>query len=147
MTQAEKSKKILVIGGGVGGMETARIATLRGHKVTLIEKDSELGGMVAALALNPLMAEFRNIVDYLGAQMRKLKVDVRICKEATVADVEELRPDVVILATGSSMILPEVTKGRPGVMDYIQAVRRKTSNRPKSRYLGVSRCYTGHLAC
>lgn len=125
LTQAEKSKKILVIGGGVGGMETARIATLRGHKVTLIEKDSELGGMVAALALNPLMAEFRNIVDYLGAQMRKLKVDVRICKEATVADVEELRPDVVILATGSSMILPEVTKGRPGVMDYIQAVRRK----------------------
>jgi thioredoxin reductase len=125
LTQAEKSKKILVIGGGVGGMETARIATLRGHKVTLIEKDSELGGMVAALALNPLMAEFRNIVDYLAAQMRKLKVDVRICKEATAADVEELRPDVVILATGSSMILPEVTKGKPGVMDYIQAVRRK----------------------
>jgi len=127
LIQAEKSKKILVIGGGVAGMEAARIATLRGHKVTLIEKEYELGGMVGALALNPLMAEFRNIVDYLAVQMRKLKVDVRVCKEATAVDVEELRPEIVILAAGSSIILPEVTKGKPGIMTYIQAVRRKAA--------------------
>ncbi len=124
LTLAEKPKKVLVIGGGVGGMEAARIATLRGHKVTLMEKDSELGGMVAALANTKLTADFRNIVDYLGTQMRKLKVDVRVCKEATVADVEELKPDVVILAAGSSMIVPEVVKGKPGVMDHIEACKR-----------------------
>jgi len=125
LTPAAKPKSVLVIGGGVGGMEAARIATLRGHKVTLIEKDSELGGMVATLALTPLTAEFRNIVDFLATQMRKLKVEVRVCKEATVADVEELKPEVVIVATGSSMILPEVVKGKPGVMTHIEALRRK----------------------
>jgi 2,4-dienoyl-CoA reductase-like NADH-dependent reductase (Old Yellow Enzyme family)/thioredoxin reductase len=125
LTKAKSPKKVLVIGGGVGGMEAARIATLRGHKVTLIEKDSELGGMVAALALTKLTGEFRNIVDYLAAQMRKLKVDVRVCKEATIADVQELKPDVIIIAAGSSMVIPEVAKGKPGVMSHIEACRRQ----------------------
>ena len=125
LTSAEKPKRVLVIGGGVGGMEAARIAALRGHQVTLMEKDSELGGMVAALALTPLTAEFRNIVDYLATQMRKLKVDVRVCREATTADVEELKPDVVIVATGSSLVLPEVTRGKPGVLTHIEALRKK----------------------
>ena len=125
LTTAEKPKKVLVIGGGVGGMEAARIAALRGHKVTLIEKEPELGGMVAALALNPMMAEFGNIVDYLATQMRKLKVEVRVCQEVTVADVEELKPDVVILAAGSSLILPEETRDKPGVMTHIESLKRK----------------------
>jgi len=125
LTKAKSPKKVLVIGGGVGGMEAARIATLRGHKVTLMEKDPELGGMVAALALTKLTGEFRNIVDYLATQMRKLKVDVRVCKEATIADVQELKPDVVIVAAGSSMVIPEVAKGKPGVMSHIEACRRQ----------------------
>ena len=123
LTPAQKQKKVLVIGSGVGGMEAARIAALRGHKVTLMEKEPELGGMVAALALTPMTAEFRNIIDFLATQMRKLHVDVRVCKEATAADVEELKPDVVILAAGSSMFVPEVAKGKPGVMDHIEAVK------------------------
>jgi len=64
-------------------------------------------------------------VDYLATQMRKLKVEVRVCQEVTVADVEELKPDVVILATGSSLILPEETRGKPGVMNHIEALKRK----------------------
>ena len=125
LTAAEKSKKVLVIGGGVAGMEAARIATLRGHKVTLIEKDLELGGMVATLALNPLTAEFRNIVDYLATQMGKLEVEVRVCREATATDVEELKPDVVILATGSSAIIPEIASGKPGVMTHSEALKKR----------------------
>ena len=125
LTPAERPKKVLVVGSGVGGMEAARIAALRGHQVTLMEKDSELGGMVAALALNPAMAEFGNIVDYLAAQMRKLKVDVRVCKEVTATDVEDLKPDVVMLATGSSLTLPEITRGKPGVMTHIESLKRQ----------------------
>jgi 2,4-dienoyl-CoA reductase-like NADH-dependent reductase (Old Yellow Enzyme family)/thioredoxin reductase len=125
LTQAEKPKKVLVIGGGVGGMEAARIAALRGHTVTLMEKDSHLGGMVSVLALNPLTAEFGNIVTYLSTQMRKLGVDVRICKEATIANVEELKPDVVILATGSSPTIPEIAQGKLGVMTHSQASKEK----------------------
>jgi pyruvate/2-oxoglutarate dehydrogenase complex dihydrolipoamide dehydrogenase (E3) component len=102
-------------------MEAARIATMRGHKVTLMEKDKELGGMVLALARTRLTSEFQNFLDYLGVQMRKLNVDVRLCKETTAADVADLKPDVVIVATGSSMVIPDVAKGKPGVMDHIEA--------------------------
>jgi len=122
---AERSKKVLVIGGGVGGMEAARITAMRGHKVTLIEKEPQLGGMVATLALNPLTAEFQNIVTYLATQMRKRGVDVRVCKEATIDDVVELGPDVAILATGSMAVLPEVAREKPGVMTHEQASREQ----------------------
>lgn len=125
LTPAKKPKKVLVIGGGVGGMEAARIAALRGHKVTLIEKDSELGGMVTALAQAKLMTQFMNIVNYLGNQMRRLKIDVHICKEASIRDVEELKPDVVVLATGASAVIPEVARGKPGVMTHKEAMKRK----------------------
>ncbi|MFH0768414.1 MAG: FAD-dependent oxidoreductase [Chloroflexota bacterium] len=125
LTAAEKQKRVLVIGGGVAGMEAARVARLRGHKVTLIEKEPELGGMVATLALNPPTAEFRNIIDYLATQMRKLQVDVRVCREAQVASIEEFKPDVIILATGSSPTIPEVAEGKPGVMTLDRALKEQ----------------------
>jgi len=123
LTPAEKPKRVVVIGGGVAGMEAARICRLRGHRVTLFEKGAELGGMVAALALTPTTGELGNIVKYLGTQMRKLEVDVRVCKEAALADVEELAPDAVIVATGSRMQLPDLVQGKPWVMDHMEALR------------------------
>lgn len=125
LTPAEEPKKVLVIGGGVGGMEAARIAALRGHDVTLMEKTSELGGIVAALARNPLTSDFGNIVEYLCTQVGKLNVAVKMGTEATVADVREMKPDVVILAAGSSMVIPEEAAGQPGVMDHVEALRRQ----------------------
>jgi 2,4-dienoyl-CoA reductase-like NADH-dependent reductase (Old Yellow Enzyme family)/thioredoxin reductase len=126
LDRAEKQRRVLVIGGGVAGMEAARVAAERGHRVTLIEKRSELGGMVAALALEPLTAEFANLIEYLIVQLEKLGVEVRLSTDAGLAEVEEMNPDVVIMATGSSMIIPEVAKGKPGVMDHIQALRSRT---------------------
>ncbi|MDY6834881.1 MAG: NAD(P)/FAD-dependent oxidoreductase [Chloroflexota bacterium] len=125
LTPAEKAKKVLVIGGGVAGMEAATVAAQRGHSVTLMEKEAELGGIVAALARAPIEAEFGNLVNYLATQLKKQKVDVRICKEATVNDITELNPDVVILATGSTMTIPEVSAGKPGIMNHVDALRRK----------------------
>ena len=125
LTAAKKQKSVLVIGGGVAGMEAARVAALRGHKVTLMEKESDLGGMVSTLALNPPTAEFRHIIDYLTTQLRKLQVDVRVCREAQVASIEEFKVDVIILATGSSPIIPEVAKGKPGVMTLDRALREQ----------------------
>ena len=81
--------------------------------------------MVATLALNPLTAEFRNIIDYLAAQLRKLQVDVRVCKEANAASIKELKPDVIILATGSSPTIPEVAEGKPGVMTLDGALKEQ----------------------
>jgi 2,4-dienoyl-CoA reductase (NADPH2) len=123
LTAPERKKKVLIIGGGVAGLEAARIAALRGHKVTLMEREPEVGGMVATLALNPLNVEFRNIVNYLSNEMRKLRVDVRVCREAATPDIDELKPDVVILATGSSSTVPEIAKGKPGVMTHEMALK------------------------
>jgi 2,4-dienoyl-CoA reductase-like NADH-dependent reductase (Old Yellow Enzyme family)/thioredoxin reductase len=123
LTPAKSRKKVLVVGGGVGGMEAARIATLRGHDVTLMEKESELGGTVSALSRTKLTHEFKNIVTYLGTQMRKLKVDVRVCKEATATDIDDIKPDVVIVACGASMVIPDMAKDVPGVMDHLTACR------------------------
>ncbi|MBL7176307.1 MAG: FAD-dependent oxidoreductase [Desulfobacteraceae bacterium] len=125
LTQAEKKKKILIVGGGVGGMEAARVCALRGHEVILMEKGYELGGTVAALALDPLAAEFKNIVDYLSVQMNKLDIDVRVCKAATAADIEEINPDAVIVATGAHMRMPDVAKDKPGIMDHVEALRNR----------------------
>jgi len=126
LTPADDKKKVLVIGGGVAGMEAARVSALRGHKVTLIEKGAELGGTVAALALDPLAAEFRNIVDYLGVQMRKLDIGVRVCKEVGPAEIEELNPDVVIVATGASLRMPDTAKDKPGVIDHVVALKQRS---------------------
>jgi 2-enoate reductase len=81
--------------------------------------------MVAALALEPLTAEFANLIEYLAVQLEKLGVDVRLSTEAGPAEVDELNPDAVIVATGSSMIVPEIARGRPGVMDHIEALRNR----------------------
>jgi 2,4-dienoyl-CoA reductase-like NADH-dependent reductase (Old Yellow Enzyme family)/thioredoxin reductase len=123
LTPAETPKTVLVIGGGVGGMEAARIAAERGHKVTLMEKESKLGGMVATLALTPKMNEFGNIVDYLTTQMEKRGVDVKMNHEATANDVEKQKPDVVILAAGSSLLIPTEAQGKPNVMDHMEALK------------------------
>lgn len=125
LTKAEKVKKVLVVGGGVAGMEAARVAALRGHDVTLVEKSAALGGVVEALSRDSLYAEFGNFVEYLGVQMRKLGVDVRVCQTVDADFVKKIAPDAVILATGAEMVVPEVALGKPGVMDHVTALRER----------------------
>jgi 2,4-dienoyl-CoA reductase-like NADH-dependent reductase (Old Yellow Enzyme family)/enoyl-CoA hydratase/carnithine racemase/NADPH-dependent 2,4-dienoyl-CoA reductase/sulfur reductase-like enzyme len=123
---AEEPKHVVVIGGGVGGMEAARICALRGHKVTLIEKGPALGGTVAALALDPLASEFDNFVEYLRIQMDKLPIHVVLNKEAGPQDILDLGPDAVIVATGASLIMPKLAMESPGVMDHLEALKRRS---------------------
>jgi 2,4-dienoyl-CoA reductase-like NADH-dependent reductase (Old Yellow Enzyme family)/thioredoxin reductase len=122
---AGTSKKVLIIGGGVAGMEAARVCALRGHDVTLVEKAPQLGGTVAALALDPLAAEFQNFVDYLVTQMDKRGVHVRLGKGATPADIEAINPDAVIVATGASLIQPDMADGKSAVMDHVEALKNR----------------------
>lgn len=124
LTPAAKTKKVLVIGGGVSGMEAARIAALRGHAVTLMEKEDRLGGMVASLAKTPMTTEFGNLVQYLSTQMKKRGVDVKTGHAAEVKDVEALKPDVVLLSAGSTMQIPTEAQGQPDVMHHIEALER-----------------------
>ena len=108
---ATKPKKVVVIGGGVAGLEAARMAAVRGHRVVLFEKTAELGGQVLLAARAPARAEYAGIVRFLAAQVRKLAVDVRLAVEATPSTVLAERPDAVVVATGSHPFVPAV----PGI--------------------------------
>lgn len=103
---AEKQKKFVVIGGGPAGLETARMAALRGHKVTLIEKNDQLGGQIRLAASTPNRDSYASSVEWLEGQARKLGVDIQTGKEATVENVLELEPDAVVVATGSKARRP-----------------------------------------
>ena len=105
---AKTRKKVVVVGGGVAGLEAARMAAVRGHRVVLFEKTAELGGQVLLAARAPARAEYAGIVRFLAAQVGKLAIDVRLAVEATASAVLAERPDTVIVATGSHPFVPPV---------------------------------------
>ena len=105
---AEKVKRVLIIGGGPGGMEAARVAALRGHDVTLYEKEDRLGGQLIPASVPQFKRPIKDQVEYLENQIKKLGVKIELGKEATPGLVKELKPEVVILATGASPLIPEV---------------------------------------
>jgi 2,4-dienoyl-CoA reductase-like NADH-dependent reductase (Old Yellow Enzyme family)/thioredoxin reductase len=109
ITRADKIKKVLVIGGGPGGMEAARISALRGHAVTLWEKRERLGGQLNIAAVPPHKEGLKELLSYLEVQIQKSGVAVELNKEATVESVIGFAPDVVIVANGSKPMFPEIS--------------------------------------
>lgn len=98
---ADEGRRVLVAGGGPAGLEAARVAALRGHRVTLCEAGDALGGQVRLARRAPTRDEFGKDVDWCAAQLRKLEVDVRLNTRVDRAFVDAERPDAVIVATGS----------------------------------------------
>jgi 2,4-dienoyl-CoA reductase-like NADH-dependent reductase (Old Yellow Enzyme family)/thioredoxin reductase len=98
---APKKKNVMVIGGGPGGMEAARVAALRGHTVTLYEKSNQLGGQINILGKAPGREEFNQVTRYLSIQLPKLGVKTKLGIEVTPEIVKRERPDTVIVATGA----------------------------------------------
>jgi 2,4-dienoyl-CoA reductase-like NADH-dependent reductase (Old Yellow Enzyme family)/thioredoxin reductase len=113
MKPAASPKKVLVIGGGIAGMEAARVAAERGLDVTLQEKDAKLGGTMALYQAMPrlYMREFINAVDWISRQIEKLGVKVELGSEATADTVQSAGADVVIVATGATPFKPDI----PGI--------------------------------
>ena len=103
---ATKPKRVVVVGGGVAGLEAARMAAIRGHRVMLFERAAELGGQVLLAARAPARAEYAGIIRFLVAQVEKLGVSIRLGVEATAAAVLDERPEAVIVATGSQPYIP-----------------------------------------
>ena len=104
--KAAKPKKVIIVGGGPGGMEAARVATLRGHQVTLYEKERKLGGQLILAARPPHKQVINKLTAYMVHQLRKLKVKVVLGKAITAEEIKKAKPDVVILATGVKPLIP-----------------------------------------
>lgn len=99
---AHKKKKVLIAGGGLAGMEAARVAALRGHEVTLYEKDTKLGGLIplAAVVKDLEIDDLMALINYYKIQLDQLSVTLKLGKEVDTTVVEEFKPDVLILACG-----------------------------------------------
>jgi dimethylglycine catabolism A len=106
LAPAATRKRVVVVGGGVGGLETARVAALRGHRVVLFEKGRELGGQVLVAARTPARADYAGIVRFLVRQVERHGVDCRMSVEADVDAVLAESPDAVVVATGSHAHVP-----------------------------------------
>ena len=108
---ARTPKKILVAGGGVAGMEFARVAVLRGHRVTVYEKSGELGGHVVPGSRPDFKYDDKRLLKWYRRQMKELNVDLRMNTEMTEETVRSEKPDAVVIATGSNDIVLNV----PGI--------------------------------
>ena len=108
LVPAAAPKKVLVAGGGPGGLEAARVLALRGHRVVLYEQAATLGGQLRRAAIPPHKEEIRNLLDYLTSQIAQAKVQVHLGSEATISTLAQERPDAVIVATGALPLLPVI---------------------------------------
>ena len=113
---AKKQKTVAVIGGGVGGMEVARIATLRGHKVTIYEKTNKLGGVFIPASNMPFKEKDKLLIKWYQKQIENLKIDVKYKTEIT--DISTLDADEIVIATGA---VPKKLR-MPGSEKCVEAV-------------------------
>lgn len=106
--KAEHTKSCLVIGGGPAGMEAARVLALRGHTVTLVEKEKQLGGMYRWASVPEFKDDGKLLISWYEHQMERLKVQVELNSDVQAQDPRIEAADVVICTTGSHAFLPPI---------------------------------------
>lgn len=125
---APVSKKVMVVGGGVAGMEAARTAALRGHDVTLYESTNDLGGEIIPGSVPDFKLDDRRLIAWYKNQMKELKIKIVLSTKVTEEFVEKDKHDVVILATGAKEIkmnLPGIEKDKVATAVELLSGRKK----------------------
>jgi 2,4-dienoyl-CoA reductase-like NADH-dependent reductase (Old Yellow Enzyme family)/thioredoxin reductase len=120
MKRSDKPVRVAVVGGGPAGMEAARIATERGHLVTLFEKSGELGGAIKYVCLVPGKEKMRWYLDWIRNQLVDLAVDIRVNHAPTVAELAAF--DLVLNATGAASFVPPVHGDASRVIPFEEAM-------------------------
>ena len=106
-------KKVVVVGGGVAGMEAARTAAMRGHKVSLYEKNESLGGNLIPGGSHSFKKEVRELNAWYQNELKALPVEIHTGESVTAGQLRDMDADVIILAAGSLPVMPKV----PGIDD------------------------------
>lgn len=122
----KNKKRVLVIGGGPGGLEAARVAKTRGHEVILLEKSADLGGQFIQAGYAPHKELFANSARHMGYRAFKAGVDIRVYTPATKTRIKAIDPDVVIIASGADPIIPDIPGvNRPHVFEAREVITSK----------------------
>jgi 2-enoate reductase len=106
---AETKKKVMVVGGGPGGLNVAWIAAKRGHEVTLYEQGDSLGGQLIIGSVSNYKKEMGSIIAFQKKQLDKYNVKCKLNFRVTIDTIKDVKPDTLILATGSIPIVPDVS--------------------------------------
>ena len=104
----KEKKKIMIIGSGPGGLEAARVASIRGHDVHIFEKADKIGGLLNIIWVPPGRNEFKRMIDNYSYWIQKYGIQVYFQQDVSLEKVKEFNPDVVFIATGSKPIIPTI---------------------------------------
>ena len=108
---AEKRKKVMIVGGGPGGLHAGWVAAIRGHEVHLYEKQSRLGGQLNLGSVTRYKKEILSLIEFHKKQVEKAGIRIHLNTEVTLETIKREKPDVLILSTGATPFLPDV----PGI--------------------------------
>lgn len=108
ITPAKNKKKVVVVGGGPAGLEAARVARLKGHDVTLFEKETTLGGQLNIASVPPRKSEMTRAIHFLSNEAVRLGVQLKLGHPACAQCVAQEQPDAVIVAVGAHNAIPPI---------------------------------------
>ncbi len=133
LERTDTPRRVLIVGGGPAGLEAARVASLRGHRVTLYEKGDSLGGQSLIASHAPGREDLDEVRRYYTYQMGLQEVDVHLNTEATAETIEKEAPDAVIIATGSRPLMPGLSAADVPVVDVRAVLSGEADTRPGQR--------------
>lgn len=123
LTKATQAKHVLIIGGGPAGLKAAITSAQRGFQTTLWEKQAYLGGALAAAAAMKFKTDVKDQVQYLIKKVYQSGVEVCLQQEATLSNIKEANPDVVMIATGATAKIPPINGiDKPNIMTAVPAL-------------------------
>ncbi len=108
ITPAASKRSVMIVGGGIAGLEAARVTALRGHEVTIVEKVERLGGHLIEASVPEFKEKTKQLLDWAINQVHKGGVKIQLKTEATPSLIKQAKPEVLIVAVGSDFIIPPV---------------------------------------
>jgi len=147
MRPAEQRKKVMVVGGGPGGLHAGWVAAIRGHEVHLYEKQPRLGGQLNLGSVTKYKKEILSLIDFHIKQVEKMGINIHLNAEATPETIKHEKPDVVILSTGATPVLPDVPGiDRPIVLDLSAVLNGDPPEKRKAVVVGggATGCEVAH---